>query len=167
MGRNWTSPTDAEIDVQIAEARRRGEEADRTEPRAESARYNAESGRVEVELRNGCLFAFPAEFGQGLRGASPEQLRGVEVTAHGFGLSWPALDVDMAVPALVQGVFGSRPWMSEIAAELGRAGGRQTSEAKTAAARENGRKGGRPRKVRDEEGSEDASSARGAGGRSS
>ncbi len=35
---------------------------------------------------------------------------------------------------------------SAVAAELGRAGGSATSEAKRRAARENGRKGGRPRK---------------------
>jgi hypothetical protein len=39
-------------------------------------------------------------------------------------------------------VFGTEAWMRE----LGRAGGRSTSDAKAAAARENGRRGGRPRK---------------------
>jgi hypothetical protein len=51
------------------------------------------------------------------------------------------LDVDHYIPALLEGVFGTKRWMSE----LGRRGGSKTSAAKAAAARENGRRGGRPR----------------------
>jgi hypothetical protein len=47
------------------------------------------------------------------------------------------------VAGLVAGVFGTRAWM----AELGRKGGSVTSEAKASAVRENGKKGGRLRKV--------------------
>jgi len=142
MARNWKPAADAEIERQYARAVEAGHAADEAGPRAESARYDHATGRVEVELRNGCLFAFPAEMGQGLRGASPEELAGVEVTPGGYGLYWEALDADLAVPALMAGVFGTEAWMRE----LGRAGGRRTSEAKAAAARENGRRGGRPRR---------------------
>jgi hypothetical protein len=144
MARSWNPATDAEIERQYARPWRPAARRTRTGPRAESARYDRETGRVEVELRNGCLFAFPAEMGQGLRGASPEELAGVEVTPGGYGLHWEALDADLAVPALMAGVFGTEAWMRE----LGRAGGRRTSDAKAAAARENGRRGGRPRKGR-------------------
>jgi hypothetical protein len=41
----------------------------------------------------------------------------------------------------MHGVFGSKRWM---AAQLGATGGRASTAAKTAAARENGRKGGAP-----------------------
>lgn len=143
MVRNWKPATDAEIDRQYRLADDAGRAAESADPRAASARYDRASGRVEVELRNGCLFAFPAEMGQGLRGAAPEQLAEVTVTASGYGLRWEALDVDLAVPALMAGVFGTETWMRE----LGRAGGRRTSEAKAAAARANGRRGGRPRKA--------------------
>ena len=40
------------------------------------------------------------------------------------------------------GVFGNREWMSELA----RHAGSRTSAAKASASRENGKKGGRPRK---------------------
>ncbi|HEV2734351.1 MAG TPA: DUF2442 domain-containing protein [Longimicrobiaceae bacterium] len=142
MARSWKPATDAEIERQYAGAVEAGRVADEAGPRAESARYDHATGRVEVELRNGCLFAFPAEMGQGLRGASPEELAGVEVTPGGYGLHWESLDADLAVPALMAGVFGTEAWMRE----LGRAGGRRTSDAKAAAARENGRRGGRPRR---------------------
>lgn len=143
MARSWKPATDAEIERQYAEAAEAGRAADERGPRAESARYDPATGRVEVELRGGCMFAFPAEMGQGLRGASPEELGAVVVTPGGYGLHWEALDADLAVPALMAGVFGTEAWMRE----LGRAGGRRTSDAKAAAARENGRRGGRPRRV--------------------
>jgi hypothetical protein len=48
------------------------------------------------------------------------------------------------VPALLEGVLGSKRWM---AAQLGAAGGRTRSAANAAASRENGKRGGRPAKV--------------------
>ena len=133
--------TEAELDEQLRAAR--GRAGSQAEPRAASARYNRETGRVEVELRDGCLFAFPAAMAQGLRGAAPEALEEVEVTPTGTGLHWEGLDADLHVGSLLMGVFGTAAWMRE----LGRAGGRSRSDAKAAAARENGRKGGRPRKA--------------------
>jgi hypothetical protein len=143
--RKWEPATKAELRRELEAAREAGRRELDTEPRAASASYNADTGRVEVELRNGCAFAFPPELGQGLAGASPAQLAQVEVTPDGYGLHWEALDADLAVPALLQGVFGSRAWMSQ----WGRIGGSARSEAKAAAARANGARGGRPRKQPD------------------
>ncbi len=134
----YPRPTAAEL----AAARERARAADLSEPRAASARYDAPSGRVVIELRDGCMFAFPAERGEGLRGASPGDLADIEVVPDGTGLHWPRLDADLLVAPLVAGIFGSRAWMSQ----MGRAGGSVRSGAKAAAARANGRKGGRPRK---------------------
>jgi hypothetical protein len=139
MATEWKSPTDAELDAEIEAAAARSA-AD--EPRARSARYDVASGRVEVELRNGCMFAFPAGMAEGLGKATSDQLAQVAVTPSGTGLRWESLDVDLLVAALMGGVFGSRAWMRELA----RAGGRASTPAKARAARENGRRGGRPRK---------------------
>lgn len=121
----------------------RGRIADENEPRATSAWYDEASGRIFMELKNGCLFAFPSEMGQGLRGATARQLSEVEILPGGEALHWEELDADLGVPGLVAGVFGSKAWMRE----LGRAGGSVQSEAKARASRENGKKGGRPRKA--------------------
>jgi hypothetical protein len=56
---------------------------------------------------------------------------------------FPKLDVDLYIPALLEGFLGSRQWM---AAQIGKLGGQASTEAKSAAARENGKRGGRPRK---------------------
>lgn len=137
--------TDGEIDA----AAERGRVAAETEPRAAGVHYDAASGRVMVELTNGCLFGFPAERAQGLRGASPEALADVRVMPGGGALQWDRLDAGFTVAGVVAGIFGTRQWMRQLAAEMGRRGGSATSEAKTAAARANGRKGGRPRKRAD------------------
>jgi general stress protein YciG len=133
-------------DAEIQAALERGRQADRVEPRALSARYDAAGRRVVVELTNGCALAFPAEVAQGLRGADPAALAQVEVLAGGRALRWDALDVDLGVAPLVQGIFGTAVWMRELRSEMGRVGGRASTAAKASAARENGRKGGRPRK---------------------
>lgn len=112
------------------------------EPRAVAARYDRASGRVVIELVNGCVYAFPAQLVQDLQGASDDDLAAVFVDGLGFNLHWPALDADLYVPALVAGVFGTRVWM---ASALARRAGQAKSPAKAAAARTNGAKGGRPR----------------------
>lgn len=111
------------------------------EPRASRAHYDSTSGRIVVELRNGCVFAFPPALGEGLEGGTPEEWAEVEVEGDGYGLHWESLDADLTVPGLLLGQFGTRRWMSE----LGRRGGRRSTPQKARAARENGRKGGRPR----------------------
>jgi hypothetical protein len=126
--------TDAEIDA----ARRRGDAAAAAEPRARSAKYDPRSGRVTLELTNGCTFAFPARALQGLGEASDEELAQVQVAGAGYGLHWESLDADFTVPGLMMGLTGSRAWMARQA-------GSATSPAKAAAARANGKKGGRPR----------------------
>jgi hypothetical protein len=142
------SLTDEEILAQIPAARARGEETDRTEPRASDARYDRDTGRVWIELTNGCAFAFPADHAQGLRGASPRDLEGVRVDPFGAGLRWEALDVDLSVAGLLAGVFGGETWMREMAREgartTGRRGGQARGGAKAKAARLNGARGGRP-----------------------
>jgi len=128
--------TDAEIDA----AAERGRRARASEPRAVAARYDRRLGRVVVDLANGCTFAFPPRLAEGLEAASEDDLVAVEILGPGYGLHWERLDVDLSVPGLLAGLFGTR-------AHMARHAGRATSPAKAAAARANGAKGGRPRKV--------------------
>ncbi len=111
---------------------------------AVSARYDRRRSRVVVGLNTGVELTFPARLAEGLADASPDSLSEIEISPAGLGLHWPKLDADLYVPALLQGVFGSKRWMAR---QLGAEGGRARTEIKVAAARANGRKGGRPRKV--------------------
>ena len=130
-------------DAEFTAAEAHGKATLETEPRATSARYDRKTGRVTVDLVNGCTYMFPTQLVQELSEASPDALEAVEVDGVGFNLHWPKLDADLYVPALVAGVFGTRDWMNKA---LARQAGRATSAAKSAAARANGTKGGRPRK---------------------
>lgn len=109
---------------------------------AVSARYDRSTSRVMVMLNTGVELAFPTALVEGLAGASPDCLAEIEISPAGLGLHWPQLDADIYVPALLQGVFGSKNGMAR---QLGTKGGRSRTEAKAAAARQNGLKGGRPR----------------------
>lgn len=127
--------TDAQIDA----ATERGRIARLNEPRARAARYDSQLRRVIVELTNGCTFTFPPHLAQGLEAATDEQLAQIEILGQGYGLHWEVLDADLSVPGLLAGLFGTRAYMARRAGQV-------TSPAKAAAARQNGARGGRPRK---------------------
>lgn len=127
--------TDTEIDAAIE----RGRIAQATEPRARAARYDRRRKRIVVDLANGCTFAFPPHLVAGLGEATDAELSAVAVRGAGYGVHWEALDIDLSVPGLLAGVFGT-------ASTMARRAGSATSPAKAAAARANGAKGGRPRK---------------------
>ena len=127
---------------EFARAKARGE-ARMRRPRAESAHYDAGRNRVIVRLTTGVELGLAPRDVEGLQHASADDLKVIEVEAFGLGIHFPKLDADLYVPALLEGVLGSKRWM---AAQLGAAGGRTRSAAKATASRENGKRGGRPRR---------------------
>ena len=104
--------------------------------------YDARTARLRIELVSGVGVSIPVASIEGLAGAPASVIRSVRLQGGGYGLYWPSLDLDLAVPELVAGCFGSRTWMSALA----RQGGKMSSPAKRRAARANGKLGGRPRK---------------------
>lgn len=128
--------TDAMIDAALA----RGSAANKAEPRAVAARYDRARGSIVVDLANGASFSFPPRLAQGLDEASDDDLADMVLLGDGYGLHWEKLDVDLSVPGLMAGIFGTRAYMARRA-------GQQKSAAKAAAARANGARGGRPRKA--------------------
>lgn len=104
----------------------------------ESHDANLQEIRHVIEFENEASFSTRARNLQGLEEASDDDIADVEIEA-GYALHWERLDVDFSIPGLIAGVFGTARFMAAK-------GGRSRSAAKAAAARENGRKGGRPRK---------------------
>ena len=92
------------------EATERGKEALCTQPRAMTAHYDAASHCIVVELNTGYTVSFPPERAQGFESATPEDLLEIEISFPGFGIHFPKVDADLWVPALAQGIFGSKRW---------------------------------------------------------
>ena len=125
------------------QANRKGSELRATLPRAVSARYDRRMGRVVIRLSTNLDIAFSPLDAEELEHATPSELNAIEISPSGFGIHFPKLDADLYLPALLEGILGSRKWM---ASRLGAQGGQSKSDAKAAAAKRNGRKGGRPKK---------------------
>ena len=138
MAEHKVTTTDAQIESALERAKRHDRE-----PRALAVEHVPGLNLLIVNLSNRRRLAIPVEELQGLGSATRQQLRNYELIGRGTGISFPDLDVDLYVPALIEGVYGNRRWM----AELGRKGGRARSEAKRRASKANGAKGGRPPKL--------------------
>jgi hypothetical protein len=133
-----------ELTTEAFEAARARGEVRLSGLRAESAHYDAGRDRVIIRLTTGVEIGFAPRDAEGLASATREDLSEIEVGAFGLGIHFPRLDADLHVPALLEGLLGSKAWM---AARLGAAGGRARGGTKADAARANGRRGGRPRKA--------------------
>jgi hypothetical protein len=131
-------------EAEYRRATARGARRRAKEPIAVTARYDGRRRKIVIDLNSGLEIAFSPADAQGLEGASAADLAQIEISPSGFGLHFPALDADLYLPALLEGKLGSRRWM---AARLGAAGGAARSPKKAAAARVNGKLGGRPRKT--------------------
>jgi hypothetical protein len=136
-------PSYEEIQAQI-DAARRLQRAERAAGRvAVSARFDSKTQRVIVEMSSGLFFGSPRKLMSELTAATDRQMARVEIDELGSGLIWDELDVQISVIGIILEALGEQV----VKAAAGRASGMVVTEAKAAAARRNGAKGGRPRKT--------------------
>ena len=129
---------------EFREANERYQERLKTEPHIVEARYDPELRKIILVLSSKAWFVFSPDDTQGLTEATDAQLAEIEITPMRYAIHFPQLDADCSLSGMLQGHFGTRKWMAE---RLGSAGGSTKSDAKTQAARANGKLGGRPRKA--------------------
>ena len=122
-----------ELDIAAFEqAAKRGQLA-YTTPRALAARFDRRAQRVVVTLDTGIEFAFDPKLAPGLTDASGDDFIGVSVEGVGSTLRFPRLDADFTVSRLLEGFLGAMDWSKR--------------EARALASRENGKRGGRPKRA--------------------
>ncbi len=138
MAEHKVITTEAEIEAALDLAK-----VHEGEPVAKTVDHIQDLNLLIVGLSNHRRLVLPIEDVQGLSQATHPQLKNYKLLGRGTGISFPDLDVDLYVPALMEGVYGNRRWM----ADLGRKGGGAKSAAKRLASKANGAKGGRPRKA--------------------
>jgi hypothetical protein len=130
--------TDAQIQAALEGAKRHDKD-----PVAQAVEHIPDLNLLLVKLSNGRRLVLPVEDLQDLDRATHQQIKNYKLLGLGTGIHFPELDVDLYVPALIEGVYGNRRWM----AQLGKKGGSAKSDAKRRAAQANGAKGGRPRRA--------------------
>jgi hypothetical protein len=129
--------------TELQAARERRSERARTEPRADRVAYDARRQMIVLDLHGGAIVAVPVATIRELHGATINQLKSVRAAFGGESLTIDALDVDISIPGLLRDLIG----LTSAASLLGKKGGSAKSAAKAAAVRENGKRGGRPRKT--------------------
>jgi len=114
MAEHEVIPTGAEIETALERAKPHD-----GAPRAQTVEHIPALKLLIVGLRNGRRLVLPIEDVQGLGNATHRQIQNCELLGRGTGISFPELDVDLYVPALIERVYGNRRWM----AQLGKKGG--------------------------------------------
>lgn len=107
-----------------------------------AAKYDRELDALELTLRKGITVRFPRVQIWELADKSPDEVAEIEIQPGGDGLSFPRTDVDIYVPGLLREELGAL-----FARALGRRSRGRTSPKKAVTSKENGKKGGRPKKV--------------------
>lgn len=134
--------TDAEIEA----GRRESPVRAQAEPRAQSIAYLPATRRFRLELKSGTVLEFGREAVPELDSAPDEQLvDDLGVSISGGAITCRAIDMDIAVEGLVLDLTMGKAWRLGLKQWYAGQMGRTKSEAKAAAARANGKKGGRPR----------------------
>jgi hypothetical protein len=93
-------------------------------PRAVSAHYDPETGRIAIHLSSKLVVSFSPGEVEGLENARPSQLSKIEISPSGFGIHFPAVDADLYVP----GLFGGLPGFQDVDGVAAGSNGRPIEE---------------------------------------
>ena len=129
--------TEADIDKAIA----RGRKLKRLYANASDVRY--EHDCLSIGFSDGSRILLPVAGLPEFEGFSLQDFQQLEVGFGGKALCCEARDLDVSITGLIA---TSQPLMDLATSLVASCNGRKSSAAKSAAARANGKKGGRPRK---------------------
>ena len=129
--------TDTDVDKAIA----RGRKSKRLYANASDVRHENEC--ISIGFSDGSRVMLPVAGLPEFDGFSVQDFQQLEVGFGGKALCCEARDLDVSITGLIA---TSQPLMDLATSLVASRNGRKSSAAKTAAARANGKKGGRPRK---------------------
>ena len=135
--------TEADIDKAID----RGRRSKRLFANASEVRYENDS--ISIGFSDGSRVMLPVAGLAEFKGFTPQDFQQLQVGFGGKALCCEARDLDVSVTGLIA---TSQPLMALATSLVASSNGRKSSAAKSAAARANGKKGGRPRKEAPQEG---------------
>lgn len=138
---------EAEIQARYEEGARRGRKSERNEPHAAAIAFHAGTRTLTLTLTNGRALTFNPAAVPELAGLTDTELADGRVLGAGGGIGWDAQDVHISVPGLVLLLTFGPEWRRTMRGYLNAELASTKSAAKAAAARANGKKGGRPRKT--------------------
>ncbi len=102
----------AEFNRQVREAKKRGKESEKREPRAVAVRH--ENGRTFVELATGWNFSFDPRVFSELKNAAEKDLEQVKIWGQGYTLEWTNLDAHIGIGAIMLKLIGEKYIASEL-----------------------------------------------------
>ncbi len=138
----YISLTEADVDKAIA----RGRKLKRLYANASDVRYENDS--ISIGFSDGSRVVLPVAGLPEFAGFSLQDFEQLKVGFGGKALCCEARDLDVSITGLIA---TSQPLMDLATSLVASRNGRKSSAAKTAAARANGKKGGRPRKKEPED----------------
>jgi Protein of unknown function (DUF2442) len=140
-----TSPTITDAEFAAALAAGRGEAE--TEIRARAVRYVADRDAIEITTTRHAGFLIPRSWIGALQDVPIAELAKLRVWPDGSAIELESRDIHISVDGLMTAILPAMLPTRTVAAIFASRGGRATSDAKRSSARENGRRGGRPRKT--------------------
>jgi hypothetical protein len=133
-------------DAEYARAVAAGEREAREQFRASSVRYLPDCDAVEILTMRDGGFVVPRRLIGALEDVTATELAELELWPGGSVIELLRKDVQISVHGLITAVLPVLLPRPVVAGMFAAQGGAARSEAKAATARENGKKGGRPRK---------------------
>ncbi len=102
---------------EFSDAKESGEKELAELPKITKLSLEKQNRRLVFDLTNGVTLIVPADFLQGLKNASEDDLTNFELWDEGLMIYWKNLDVAFQTSSLLLGIFGTKRWLSEINSE--------------------------------------------------
>lgn len=131
----------SEVDLRRAVAA--GRRAGQAELRATKVRYDPKGDRIDLAIGDALRVWLKRNLIAEFAKVPPAAMRKVALSPAGTTLELTPYDIHISI----DGLFASLVSPRTLARTMAKRGGSSTSRAKQRSARENGKKGGRPRKV--------------------